>query len=153
MLVGFLPVIASSAAMHMTTSDVFFDTNVVVYAMAGDPPSAARSWEVMRAGGTVSIQVLNECANTLRRKFSFDWPDIAEACGQIRELCDIVALTEAAHIQGLALAERHQLSVYDGMIVAAAQLAGCRTLYSEDMHDGLVIDRLTIRNPYAPPGA
>jgi predicted nucleic acid-binding protein len=35
------------------------------------------------------------------------------------------------------------------MIVAAAQLAGCTTLYSEDVHDGLVIDGLTIRNPYA----
>jgi predicted nucleic acid-binding protein len=49
---------------------------------------------------------------------------------------------------GLALAERCKLSVHDGMIVAAAQLAGCTILYSEDMHDGLVIDRLTIRNPY-----
>jgi predicted nucleic acid-binding protein len=47
------------------------------------------------------------------------------------------------------LAERYQLGVYDGMIVAAALVAGCTTLYSEDMHDGLVIDQLTIRNPYA----
>jgi predicted nucleic acid-binding protein len=44
------------------------------------------------------------------------------------------------------------MNVYDGMIVAAAQLAGCRVLYSEDMHDGLVIDRLTIRNPFAASG-
>jgi predicted nucleic acid-binding protein len=133
----------------MTKTDVFFDTNVVVYAMVGDPPSATLSWNILRAGGTVSIQVLNECANTLRRKFAFDWPDVAEACAQIRELCDIVPLTEEAHVRGLSLAERYQLSVYDGMIVAAAQLAGCRVLYSEDMHDGLVIDQLTIRNPYA----
>jgi predicted nucleic acid-binding protein len=29
-------------------------------------------------------------------------------------------------------------------------LAGCTTLYSEDMHNGQVIDRqLTIRNPFA----
>jgi predicted nucleic acid-binding protein len=46
------------------------------------------------------------------------------------------------------LAERYILNIYDAMIVAAAQLAGCTVLYSEDMHDGLVIDRLTIRNPY-----
>ena len=67
---------------------------------------------------------------------------------RIRELCAIVAITEDTHVRGLALAERYQLNVYDGMIVAAAQLAGCTVLYSEDMHDGLVIDRLTIRNPY-----
>ena len=52
----------------------------------------------------------------------------------------IVPLTLETHERGLDLAERYQLSVYDGMIVAAALLAGCTTLYSEDMHDGLVID-------------
>lgn len=133
----------------MTRIEVFFDTNVVVYAMVGGPPLADRSWAILRAGGTVSIQVLNECANALRRKFSFDWSDVAQACGQIRELCDVVPLTEETHVRGLALAERYSLSLYDGMIVAAAQLAGCTTLYSEDMHDGLVIEGLTIRNPYA----
>lgn len=35
------------------------------------------------------------------------------------------------------------------MIVAAALLAGCDTLVSEDMQDGLVIDdRLRIVNPF-----
>ena len=58
-------------------------------------------------------------------------------------------MTLETHERGSNLRERYQLSVYDGMIVAAALLAGCTTLYSEDMHDGLVIDRLTIRNPYA----
>jgi predicted nucleic acid-binding protein len=136
----------------MTRTDVFLDTNVVVYAMVGDSLLADRSWTVLRAGGTVSVQVLNECANTLRRKFSFDWPDLVEVAAQLRELCDVIPLTEEIHVLGLALAERYSLSIYDGMIVAAAQLAGCTTLYSEDMHDGLVIDRLTIRNPYAAPG-
>jgi predicted nucleic acid-binding protein len=67
----------------------------------------------------------------------------------MRELCAVVPVVEDTHIRGLALAARYGLSVYDGIIVAAAQLAGCRTLYTEDMHDGLVIDQLTIRNPYA----
>jgi predicted nucleic acid-binding protein len=31
----------------------------------------------------------------------------------------------------------------------AALLSGCRTLFTEDLHDGLVIDQLTVRNPYA----
>ena len=35
------------------------------------------------------------------------------------------------------------------MIVAAALLAGADILYSEDMHDGLLVeDRLRIRNPF-----
>jgi predicted nucleic acid-binding protein len=67
-------------------------------------------------------------------------------------LCSVVPVTEETHVRGLVLAERYQLGLYDGMIVAAALLAGCTTLYSEDMHDGLVIDRLTICNPYAGTG-
>lgn len=59
-------------------------------------------------------------------------------------------LTISIHDLGLASAERHKLSVYDGMIVAAALPADCDILYSEDMHAGLLIDgRLTIVNPFA----
>ena len=133
----------------MTKTDVFFDTNVLVYALVGDAPLAERSLALLGAGGMVSVQVLNECANTLRRKFSADWPQTVNASERIRELCAVVPITQDTHVRGLALAERHGFSVYDAMIVAAALIAGCKVLYSEDMHDGLVVDRLTIRNPYA----
>jgi predicted nucleic acid-binding protein len=47
------------------------------------------------------------------------------------------------------IAERYGLSIYDALIVSSALLAGCKTLNSEDMQDGQVIDRqLTIRNPF-----
>jgi predicted nucleic acid-binding protein len=39
--------------------------------------------------------------------------------------------------------------VYDAMIVSSALLAGCRTLYSEALHDGQVFEKqLTVRNPF-----
>jgi predicted nucleic acid-binding protein len=133
----------------MTKTDVFLDTNVLVNALVGDEPLASPSLALMHAGGMVSVQVLNECANTMRRKFSANWAQVLRASERIRGLCEVVPVTTDTHIRGLALAERYQLNIYDGMIVAAAQLAGCTVLYTEDMHDGLVIDRLTIRNPYA----
>ena len=53
------------------------------------------------------------------------------------------------HLLGVELAERYNLSLYDGMIVAAALTADCDILYSEDMHAGLIIDgRLTVVNPF-----
>ncbi len=49
----------------------------------------------------------------------------------------------------MQIAERYGLSIYDALIVSAALMAGCRTLYSEDMQDGQVIEGLlTIRNPF-----
>jgi predicted nucleic acid-binding protein len=133
----------------MTTTDVFFDTNVLVYALAAPSPFSVRSLELLQSQGTVSVQVLNECVHTLRRKFSASWEQARRASERVRELCAVVPLTMDTHMRGLEIAERYQLNLYDGMIVASAQLAGCKTLYSADMHDGLVIDGLTIRNPYA----
>jgi predicted nucleic acid-binding protein len=132
----------------MNATDAFFDTNVIAYFASTDAPKAQRSGELLRAGGIVSVQALNEFASIARRKYALPWPSIRTVLAAVRSTCTVTELNVTTHELGLALAERHQLNVYDGMIVAAAQLAGCRTLYSEDMHDGLVIDGLTIRNPY-----
>ena len=51
--------------------------------------------------------------------------------------------------RGLELQERYSLGFDDALIVAAALEADCSRLWSEDLQDGLRIDRLTIRNPFA----
>ncbi len=52
----------------------------------------------------------------------------------------------------LNIAERHGISLYDATIVAAAHLANCKVLYSEDFQDGRVFFEggLTIVNPFRP---
>ncbi len=78
------------------------------------------------------------------------WADIDEALTPVRAVGDVRAPTVQTHEQALKLAERYGLSVCDALIVSAALLAGCKTLWSEDMQDGRVINRkLTIRNPFA----
>lgn len=67
----------------------------------------------------------------------------------IRSMCRVVPLTVEAHDWRMAVAARHGLSVYDAMIVAAALLGGCKTLYSEDIRDGLLIEsELRVLNPF-----
>ncbi|MNC95283.1 hypothetical protein D3C83_123660 [compost metagenome] len=75
--------------------------------------------------------------------------EIRETLAAVRAACTIVPLGEETHDKGLQLVERYGFSVYDAMIVASALLAGCRTIVSEDMQNGQVIEgRLTIRNPF-----
>jgi predicted nucleic acid-binding protein len=89
-------------------------------------------------------------ANVARRKLAMSWIEINEVLALIRSLCPAEPLTIETHDRGRLVAERYGLSVYDAMIVAAALLGGCETLYSEDMQDGLVIDhQLSICNPFA----
>jgi predicted nucleic acid-binding protein len=48
------------------------------------------------------------------------------------------------------LVGRYRMSFYDGVIVAAAILAGCTTVYSEDMQHGQKVETAMIRNPFTP---
>lgn len=130
------------------TVDVFFDTNVVVYALSADMNKAARSEALLAAGGVVSVQVLNEVSRVARGKMRKEWQEVHEILAGIRAKCAVVPITVEVHELGLACAEKYQLNIFDSMLVAAALLSGCTTLYTEDMHHGLVIDKLTIRNPY-----
>ena len=54
------------------------------------------------------------------------------------------------HDLGLALAGRCGFSIFDGTILASAQLAGCRVVLTEHLQHGQVIDeRLEIINPFS----
>lgn len=127
----------------------FLDTNAVLYLMHEDNRKSDRIENLLRQSPTISVQVLNETANVLRRKFSWPYDDIDEFLSMVRMLTTVVPLDEAVHTTGLAVAARYQLSIYDAMIVAAALLSDCEVLYSEDMQDGLRIDEdLRIVNPF-----
>ena len=85
----------------------------------------------------------------LRGKLRYEWPVIESTLAEIRTLLEVVPLTVEIHEHGLALAERHGFAIFDSMIVAAALRSGCDTLYSEDMHHGLLVeDGLRIMNPF-----
>ncbi|HKR18020.1 PIN domain-containing protein [Rhizorhapis sp.] len=127
----------------------FIDTNVLIYLLGDDDRKAGQAETLLRQGGTISVQVLNELANVGRRKLGFSWGEVSEFLEGLRGLLDVVPLDEAVHEEGLRICSRHGLSVYDGMIASAALIAGCEVLWSEDMHHGLVIDdQLHIRNPF-----
>jgi predicted nucleic acid-binding protein len=127
----------------------FFDTNVLLYLLSADTGKADRAEELLAGGGSVSVQVLNEFASVASRKLRMAWDEIEEALGSVREACGVEPLSLSTHDAALKLAPRYNLSFYDALIAAAAHACGCTILYSEDMHDGLVIERtLTIRNPF-----
>lgn len=130
-------------------SRAFPDTNVLVYAFTDDP-RRDRARAVIKAGGTISVQVLNEFANVARRKLQMDWREVVGALAVIRRrFPSVVPVDLKVHEHGLRLAASYRLNLYDAMIVAAALKAGCDLLWSEDMQDGLLIgDRLRIVNPF-----
>ncbi|HTA50834.1 MAG TPA: PIN domain-containing protein [Verrucomicrobiae bacterium] len=132
------------------SGSAFFDTNIFVYAVVQDDPRSDKAEELIAEGGTVSVQVLNEFADVVRRKAKMPWDKVRFAIQNIKALCpDPLPLTVDIHNEALTIAEKYGYRVYDALIVASALKARCTILYSEDMRDGQVIDhRLTIRNPF-----
>lgn len=127
----------------------FADTNVILY-LLDDGPKADRAEEILGQGPRISVQVLNEALVNCRRKAGLNWEETGAFLAGVQSLCTVEDLTVQTHQIGRALAEKYQLSVYDAMIVAAALIAGCTTLWSEDMHDGLLVeDQLRIVNPFS----
>lgn len=128
----------------------FLDSNVILYLASAEDAKASRAEELVNDGGVISVQVLNEVANVLRRKLAMTWHDTRLFLADVRALLPTVQpLNLSTHEHALQLADRYSLSVSDGLIVAAAIEAQCSVLWSEDMQDGLVIERvLTIKNPF-----
>jgi predicted nucleic acid-binding protein len=129
--------------------DEFLDSNVLVYAFTSDERSS-RALELLERGCLINVQILNEFANVARRKLKMSWAELEHALEDIRALCPTIAsVTMDTHSAGLERAQRYGLSIFDGLVVAGALEAGCATLWSEDMHHGLVIDQsLTVLNPF-----
>ena len=127
----------------------FFDSNVLLYLASRDAAKADQAEAAIVAGGTISVQVLNEVTNVARRKMQMSWADTHAFLDTLRELLTVYPLTIETHEAGLRLAEKYGFSIYDALIVASALQAGCDTLWSEDMQHGMVIEKgLRIVDPF-----
>lgn len=130
-------------------SGSFLDTNVLIYAASADQRRAQKAEALIAAGGVVSVQVLNEFVSVSQGKLKRDWVQTNGYLNAIRHLLTVCPLTIEMHDGATSIAERYGLHIYDAMIASAALKTGCDTLYSEDMHDGLLIEGgLRVTNPF-----
>ena len=129
---------------------VFFDTNILIYAIAQNDRRSVVAEELLAEGGIISVQVLNEFVSVTRRKIQMPWADVTEALDSIRILCPSpISITLKTHDSALGIAQQYGYSIYDALIAASALEANCSTLYSEGLQDGQIIGKkLTIQNPF-----
>jgi len=130
----------------------FLDTNVLVYAFdSNEPVKQARALQVMseRPDAVIGTQVLLEWYSVMTRKFSPPMPtEIAvQALMTLTEL-DVVDADAELVVRAAQTSASNRLSIWDSMIIESACMAGCQTLLSEDLADGLVVRGVTVRNPF-----
>ena len=129
-------------------SKQFFDTNIIVY-LTEEEEKARKCEALVEAGGVVSVQVLNESVNVLRKKNRMTYAEISEFLAVIKLICQVAPITLVTHEKALSLVEKYRFSWFDSLIVASALESDCDECWSEDMHDGLVVERsLIIKHPF-----
>jgi predicted nucleic acid-binding protein len=134
---------------------VFVDTNVWVYAVdAADPVRRERALAVIApAPGldlVVSTQVLTEFYAVVTRKLAVPLQaDDAEAMVRQLSVLPVVAVDVSLVISAVAGSREWQISIWDALIIRAAEAAGCRRLLSEDLADGAAYGSVVVENPFA----
>jgi len=129
-------------------ADVFFDTDILIYAFTVDP-KGTQAEALLTSGGGASIQAHNEFVNVCARKLGLEWDEIEERLSVLNVLLDEPApLTRETHDLARSIARKHKVSFYDALMLAAVSAAGARTLYSEDMQNGFKLGSLTVVNPF-----
>jgi len=137
------------------SGEVFVDTNIWLYAVLDSPQDQEkhkkardflRTLYVTGFKIVVSAQVINELYVNLLKN------GIPEA--KVRNVCKEVMKNRFVNIEKITIEkawnfrEKYNFNYWDSLIVAAAWLANCETLFSEDMQDGLIVDgQVKILNP------
>jgi len=129
---------------------IFLDSNIFLYAFSTKDLTKQKTASLLVLKPlTISTQVINEVSNNLLKKLQFPNDDIAVFVEDCYIRYSIIDFTKNIFIKASELREKYNFSYYDSLIVSSALLSHCTTLYSEDMHDGLVVENhLTIINPF-----
>ncbi|MEP9413229.1 PIN domain-containing protein [Gordonia sp. VNQ95] len=128
---------------------VFLDTNLLAYQFDDGLPekqSRAREVFVARAGDAViSTQVLIELHSVLTRKLGRSRADAARVLDALP--LDVIAADAELVRLAAHTAARHELSIFDAMILEAAARAGCDELWTEDLTHGSTLRGVRVVNP------
>jgi predicted nucleic acid-binding protein len=96
----------------------------------------------------LSSQVIGEVCVNLIRKANFDETRIRQLISRFYYDHEVVSIEHGILLKASELREQHPFSFWDSVVVSSALAANASILYSEDMQDGLLLERrLKIANP------
>ena len=139
----------------MPAAEAFLDTNVLVYAISKADPAKQSialgivSRALAERSAVISFQVVQECLNVATGKFESTLRGSARVWLEdyLMPLCAVLP-SQSLYLRAIDVKARYQFSFYDSLIVATALQAQVRTLMTEDLQHGQIIDGLQVINPF-----
>ena len=134
--------------------NVAVDTNVLAYAEgingARNRDAAIRLLQALPPESTlVPVQALGELFAVLVRKAGKSRADAAAAVLGWGDAFPLIDTSNDVLLAATDLADAHQLSLWDAIMLSAAADARCRLLLSEDLQEGFTWRGVTVTNPFA----
>ena len=142
-----------SIATKLTTMSerVAMDTNIILYALnEADPIKKGVGLDIIRNYPLLPSQCFTEAINVCRRKWKYDKSKQIGIAEFLIENCQLESVSNTIVRLAHHLIARYDFQYFDSLVVATALQTNCTILYSEDMHEGLVVERqLQIANPFS----
>lgn len=97
----------------------------------------------------VPVQALGELFTVLVRKAGKSRTEAAAAVLSWGDAFPLIETSNDVLLAATDLAQAHQLSLWDAVMLSAAADARCRLLLSEDLQEGFTWRGVTVTNPFA----
>ena len=130
-------------------ANFFVDSNIVLYALDNATAKNGIALDLIRKKPIISTQVVLESVNICLKKFKFS-KEIAYQNGMnLINTCLLTLIDKSTILSAFKISVQYQYSHWDSLIISSALQNNCKTLYSEDLQNGQVIEKkLTIINPF-----
>ena len=138
---------------------IFIDTNVFVYAYLQNPKKKEdydkhlKAQKLLGSFTTdamvfISTQVCNEYYSALLKN-KIGNSDIQSSLHNLVQMVNVASISKDTVLQSFEIKNRYSFSYWDSLILSSALENKCNIIYSEDMHDGQLINGiLRIVNPF-----
>ncbi|MFM9851950.1 MAG: PIN domain-containing protein [Sphingomonadaceae bacterium] len=134
-------------------AEVFLDSNVLIYAAY---PKQDETWKrkiafnlIQAEDYAISTQVMLEFLNVTTRKRKPGLKlEVAKEWLVDLGTTAVIGADENLVLEAIELSQRYKIVFWDGMIIAAANRAGARTLFTEDLNHGQKYGEVEVINPF-----
>jgi len=138
-----------TGAKYMNGDKTFIDSNVILYLFSNDLKRKSYVQTLFTNEYFISTQVVNENVNVCLRRLKLPQQDAFNHGRNLLNNFQLLFIHRTTIENSYLLCLKYNFSFWDSLIVATALENDCTILLSEDMQDGLIVERkLTIKNPF-----
>jgi predicted nucleic acid-binding protein len=134
--------------------ECLLDTNILVYAVDSTPANSEKKATALglieKADFSLSTQIMQEFYVTVTHKFKKPLsPEEAILFLEQLNAFPVISTDYQIVTEGIRNSITHQISYWDGAVLAAAERLNAHILYSKDLNHGQRYGTTTVINPFS----